>query len=96
MWYNLSDEDIADITAMSDTMGRPLARLAERLRIAQADQATLEARLYREAVPAKDEEREVDDDALVSASDNGAYVMTWFWVDKSEIADLDEDDGSDC
>ena len=26
----------------------------------------------------------------------GAYVMTWFWVDKSEIADLDEDDGSDC
>lgn len=94
MWYNLSDEDLQ--TIYDDGPGEKMIALAEKLRIAQADQSSLEARLYREAVPAKDEEREVDDDALVSASDNGAYVMTWFWVDKSEIADLDEDDGSDC
>lgn len=27
---------------------------------------------------------EIDDEAVVSASDDGAYVMAWVWVDKPE------------
>jgi hypothetical protein len=33
----------------------------------------------------RDGECEVDDHAVVSASDDGAYVMAWVWVDRTDI-----------
>ena len=40
---------------------------------------------YRDAVQVVDGELEVDDDAIVSESDGGAYVMTWSWVDAGDL-----------
>jgi hypothetical protein len=37
-----------------------------------------------------DGEVEIDDDAVVSHSDEGAYVQAWVWVSKY---DVEEDDG---
>ena len=33
----------------------------------------------------KDGEIEFDEDALVSISTNGAYVMGWYWIDEEDI-----------
>jgi len=48
---------------------------------------------YRDAMMTKTEEGtlECDSDAVVSLSDNGAYVMTWSWVGDEEI----EEEGDD-
>jgi hypothetical protein len=36
---------------------------------------------YRDAAPTREGELEVDDNAIVSVSeDGGAYVMAWVWV----------------
>lgn len=34
---------------------------------------------------ARDGELEVDDDAIVSSSDDGAYVEVWLWVGNEEV-----------
>ncbi len=42
---------------------------------------------------------EIDDNAIISDSDEGAYVMAWVWVDKDGDEDDDEDeheDGDGC
>ena len=43
---------------------------------------------------ARDGELEVDDSALVSESDHGAYVMAWLWV-YNEQAGIKTDEGED-
>lgn len=41
---------------------------------------------YAQAVETRDGELEVDDNAIVSVSeDGGAYVMAWVWVSDSDI-----------
>ncbi|WP_169833234.1 hypothetical protein [Sphingomonas panacis] len=40
-------------------------------------------------------ECEIDDDAVVSASDDGAYVMAWVWVTREEPAITGDDQGDD-
>ena len=32
-----------------------------------------------------DDEHEIDDKTVVSESDEGAWVMTWVWIPKSDI-----------
>ena len=41
---------------------------------------------------AKDGEIEFDDDAAVSSSDSGAYVMGWVWVDLPDEEDDEDND----
>ena len=45
-----------------------------------------EQNAYRAGVRAREGELEVDDDALVSQGEGGAYVMTWSWVPDSALA----------
>lgn len=40
---------------------------------------------YRDAVKVRDGELEVDDAAIVSRADGGAYVMTWAWVSDADL-----------
>lgn len=41
---------------------------------------------YRDAVETREGELEVDDNAIVSESDDGgAYVMAWVWVADSDL-----------
>jgi hypothetical protein len=41
---------------------------------------------YRDAVKVREGELEVDDNAIVSVSDDdGAYVMTWSWVSADDL-----------
>ena len=35
---------------------------------------------------------EIDEDAIVSASDSGAYVQAWVWVDRNEEEEDEDDD----
>lgn len=38
---------------------------------------------------------EIDDNAIVSRGDDGAFVAAWVWVPFAEDEDSDEDDDSD-
>lgn len=40
-------------------------------------------------------ECEIDEDAAVSASDDGAYVMAWVWVTREDAGITDDDQGDD-
>lgn len=40
---------------------------------------------FRDAAPNREGECEIDDYAVVSQSEDGAYVMAWVWVDRTEV-----------
>ena len=40
---------------------------------------------YRDGVKVRDGELEVDDDAIVSEAEGGAYVQAWVWVPDSAL-----------
>ena len=90
MWFNLTDEEVGVI--LNDGPGMKMQALAQRLREWMAEQATAEARYYRDGVPVHDEYREMDYNAVVSFDEDnrGAYVMTWYWVRKEDENDDDE------
>ncbi len=46
-------------------------------------------RAYADRVEIREGELEVDDNAIVSESTGGAYVMAWSWVDDETGADDD-------
>ena len=48
-------------------------------------------RAYADRVETRDGELEVDDNAIISESTGGAYVMAWAWVDDEAGAE-DEDE----
>lgn len=57
----------------------------EEINSAAADPKTIEKyRIAANEFNRDDGELEFDDDAVVSSSDEGAYVMAWKWVDKDE------------
>lgn len=47
-------------------------------------QKSPEAEAYRNAVPVSDGDLECDDGAIVSFSEDGAYVQTWSWVSDNQ------------
>lgn len=63
--------------------------LATRMHIAEYVQATTAGDANKAFIDAaqdqtREGELEVDDSAIVSASDDGAYVMAWLWVENAD------------
>lgn len=94
MWVSIDTQEFESRGA--DYIRERIAHYAE---INNAD-----AQKYRDAVPVVDGDLEVDDDSVVSFSDDGgAYVMCWKWVDDADAgirlrcgdcnAELDEAQG---
>lgn len=63
---------------------------------ARPDQTDDESEAFRSAAQEHwaDDECEIDGDAFVSASDEGAFVAAWVWVSREE-AGLSEEEGED-
>jgi hypothetical protein len=87
MWLSLTDDEM-------NRVGRALRQHGE------AEDITLAERLRTDAIPGRNdaayrsaaadpfgEDYEIEDDAPVSVSDDGAYVMAWVYVTDGE-ADL--------
>ena len=91
MWFDLTDDDI---TAIEFGPKLQQMELARRIRDWQAEQTSADAQRYRSGVEQKERDCEMDEGAVVSASEDGAYVQTWRWVDKDW--NDDDDDTADC
>lgn len=97
MWINLTPEEIklieSTIANVDSDEARALSRkFAEWQESQQHNEQyiqTARAR-YQFASPWTDGDIEIDDDAIVSAGEEGAYVMGWFWVRHSDYFNHDE------
>lgn len=78
----LAGDEISQIhDALTASGHHDLASLLER-----KSSRTPRDRLYSQSLPSFDEnDFDVDDDPIVSETDNGAYVMTWRWVAKEDL-----------
>lgn len=96
MWLQLDD---SLITSILEEMNPVECQIAEKLIERINHYKTLEADPmtagYRAAAMGKAREGsiEVDDLAVVSGSEHGAYVMAWMWVPSTPADDDDGDDG---
>lgn len=90
MWIQLSTEDLQALNRLVEKgqsewdMTREAKLIEARLEHYRSPEVNNQA--YRDAAETKDGVLEVDDDAVVSISeDGGAYVMAWVWVGNEEI-----------
>jgi hypothetical protein len=74
----VSVDDLKDINPESELYRRARSAITE----IAAGAAYLE---YARERLQKDGELEFDDDAAVSTTDAGAYVMAWVWVDRDDL-----------
>lgn len=84
MWVNLEENEIKKILEAI-----PEGRLADKLR----EPADPDAAAFLNAVKT-DDDLEVDPDAVVSRSEDGAFVMSWSWVSNEQAglaSSLDDD-----
>jgi hypothetical protein len=97
-WVQFSDEDKAALRRLGQVrdqnpdIDRLMRRLEHYESEAQRDPTFIEAaeREYH-----RDGEVEIDNDAVVSASFGGAYVMAWVWVSNAEAVIFDDDEDED-
>lgn len=90
MWMSLTKEEVTMLEALADgSAGEGLAALGKRIIDWRTEQESPEAKQYQELAEENQTagECEVDSDAIVSFSENGAYVMAWVWVDDPEAND---------
>lgn len=105
MWINLDENELRIIqqclNAATQGAGIPSPNQAQpvidRLVATGVGQAVPEMLQFRTAAegrylshPWTDGDVDIDDDAFVSDSDDGAYVMGWFWV-SNELAGIEND-----
>lgn len=108
MWINLTPEEIEQIvralTIIDDDMkieGTRHLRMkfADWEKSQQGREYIIQAAVARYEIghPWTDGDIDIDEDAIVSVSDEGAYVMGWFWVnfDREGINPDDEEGGED-
>ena len=100
MWINLSEEDIARLrsalrsTALSDP--DKSMELHERLQLDEEERSDPKNEAWIERARelhtfGSSDSREVDEAAVVSPSDEGAYVMMWGWVSNGDMGIEEED-----
>jgi len=80
---------------MDDLTTRLEALIDEGLAVSQALDAFARRqppglRAYADRVQTREGELEVDDNAIISESSGGAYVMTWSWVDDEDGPESDD------
>jgi hypothetical protein len=80
---------------MEDLITRLEALIDEGLVISQALDAFARRqppglRAYADRVETREGELEVDDNAIISESSGGAYVMAWAWVDDEDSHESDD------
>lgn len=80
-WFNFTYEEVAELKGL-DLSDHLRSRVEHYLAPAQTDpeyQSRAEALGF-----VREGQCEIDDDAIVSISDGGAYVMAWVWVEDDE------------
>lgn len=87
LWVCLSPDDraaldrICDDYASVEDVAKVKAALAKY--DAALDERFVDAARHLEFI--RDGECEIDDSAVVSHSEDGAYVMAWVWVDRTQV-----------
>lgn len=90
-WISFTNEELATLKDYLDGARRltedECAQLLSRLDTYTADDA--KDQRFRDAAEelpwVREGECEVDDHAVVSASEDGAYVMAWVWVERESV-----------
>lgn len=92
-WVSLTTEEMAMLRRLLAYVEENTDRDTEigliRARLDQYEAPASKDPAYRAAAEAlsiiHEGECEIDDHAVVSQSDEGAYVMAWVWVEKSDV-----------
>jgi hypothetical protein len=97
MWFQFSDEDASvAIKALERAGAMDLAWKLRERQEATTSGDWEDIRQQASEEHERDGECEIDDDAVVSASDKGAYVMAWVWVDgDTEVIEGEGDEANE-
>ena len=90
MWIDIPEDKLKQAIGLVSQRDSELAKLL----IDQWPKNGENEQAYRVAAKEFGEEGELefDEDAVVIASNDGAYVMAWQWVDKTELTGEEDDD----
>jgi hypothetical protein len=101
MWVNLSADELQTIKrALSTGPGEPdpvIATIDKALAPADPTDASYRASAAERYENFSDGDVDIDEDAVVSVGDGGAYVMAWLWVrDENVMFDEPEEECRAC